>query len=183
MRHVHGKRAELRAGVPDRPVHEGSCNDTLVTDDGRREQGIRRRAGVVVVHADVVVSGVVHRAEGSVQDGTCASVTAGSAQAEVTAVASSFLCSFMISPFRWWLFVWDRPRTADSPWANSTCYGDLRASSPLRRRNGLSAYWERIHFTRALRSASGTLELGGIGTCPHTPWPPFFTLSISLARS
>src|SRR2546425_1060461 len=89
----------------------------------------------------------------------------------------------MISPFRWWLFVWDRPRTADSPWANSTCYGDLRASSPLRRRNGLSAYWERIHFTRDLRSASGTVELGGIGTCPHTPWPPFFTLSISLASA
>src|SRR2546425_13296832 len=32
-------------------------------------------------------------------------------------------------------------------------------------------------------SASGTLELGGIGTCPHTPWPPFFTLSISLASA
>src|SRR5437879_863857 len=74
-------------------------------------------------------------------------------------------------------------KTADSPWANSTCYGDLRASSPLRRRNGRSAYWEMIHFTRALRSASGTLELGGIGTCPHTPWPPFFTLSISLASA
>src|SRR5437879_13264201 len=89
----------------------------------------------------------------------------------------------MMFPFRWWLFVWDRPRTADSPWANSTCYGDLRASSPLRRRNGQSAYWERIHFTRARRPASRTLELGGIGTCRHTPWPPFFSLSVCWAST
>src|SRR5207245_6447147 len=37
------------------------------TDHGRREQGIRGRAGVVVVHADVVVGRVVHRADGAAQ--------------------------------------------------------------------------------------------------------------------
>src|SRR5258706_7406441 len=32
-------------------------------------------------------------------------------------------------------------------------------------------------------SASGTLEFGGIGTWPHTPTPPFFTLSTSIASA
>ena len=32
-------------------------------------------------------------------------------------------------------------------------------------------------------SASGTCALGGIGTWPQTPWPPFFTFSTSLASA
>src|SRR6266478_8560809 len=47
-----------------------------------------------------------------------------------------------------------------------------------------SAYFcDRIHFTRALMSASGTWVLGGIGTWPQTPWPPFLTLSTSFASA
>src|SRR6185369_17096289 len=42
---------------------------------------------------------------------------------------------------------------------------------------------ERTHFTRVLMSSSFTLELGGIGTWPQTPTPPFFTLSTSLASA
>src|SRR5947207_2691136 len=32
-------------------------------------------------------------------------------------------------------------------------------------------------------SPSGTCAFGGIGTCPQTPWPPFFTFSKSLASA
>ena len=39
---------------------------------------------------------------------------------------------------------------------------------------------ERIHFTSACRSASGTVGFGGIGTWPQTPVPPFFTFSASF---
>src|SRR6185436_20564728 len=49
-------------------------------------------------------------------------------------------------------------------------------------RSRLAGYFcDRIHFTRAWTSASGTCALGGIGTWPQTPWPPFFTFSASLA--
>src|SRR6185436_16722188 len=41
-------------------------------------------------------------------------------------------------------------------------------------------FCERIHFTRVLMSASGTALFGGIGTVPHTPWLPFFTLAASF---
>jgi hypothetical protein len=43
------------------------------------------------------------------------------------------------------------------------------------------ARWERIQLTSALTSASGTVGFGGIGTLPHTPWPPFLIFSASLA--
>src|SRR5437667_9657151 len=62
MRYVHREGAELRAGVPDCVVHEAP-----VAEYRGREQGIRGGARVVVVHADVVVGGVVHRADGSAQ--------------------------------------------------------------------------------------------------------------------
>src|SRR5215472_10149173 len=40
-----------------------------------------------------------------------------------------------------------------------------------------------IQSTRALMSASDTCALGGIGICPHTPVPPFFTFSTSIAAA
>src|ERR1700682_3259997 len=42
---------------------------------------------------------------------------------------------------------------------------------------------DRIHLTRVLMSSSLTVVFGGIGTWPHTPTPPFFTLSMSLASA
>ena len=41
----------------------------------------------------------------------------------------------------------------------------------------------RIYVIMVLRSASLTCGLGGIGTCPQTPEPPFLTLSVSLAAA
>ena len=78
IRHVHGERAaDLRAGVPDRVVHEA-----LFAGHRGGKQGIRRRARVVVVHADVVVGGVVHRADGAAQaNGAVAACQAGVAVA------------------------------------------------------------------------------------------------------
>src|SRR6266513_819296 len=89
MRYVHGERAaELRAGVPDRVVHEA-----LVAEYRGREQGIRGRAGVVVVHADVVVVGVVHRADGAAQaNGAVAARQAG------VAVAARQLADALVQP-------------------------------------------------------------------------------------
>jgi uncharacterized damage-inducible protein DinB len=47
-----------------------------------------------------------------------------------------------------------------------------------------SAYfWERIHFTNVLTSASGTAAFGGIGTFPQTPWLPFLTLAASFVEA
>src|SRR4051794_18729755 len=49
---------------------------------------------------------------------------------------------------------------------------------------GASGYFcDRIHFTSDLMSLSGTWLLGGIGTWPQTPWPPFFTFSKSFASA
>jgi len=42
---------------------------------------------------------------------------------------------------------------------------------------------DRIHFTSARTSSSGTWALGGIGTRPQTPEPPVFTYSPSLAAA
>ena len=86
IRHVHGERAaDLRAGVPDRVVHEA-----LVAEHRRREQCIRRRARVVVVHADVVVGGVVHRADGAAQaNGAEAACQAGVAVAGRQKIAAA----------------------------------------------------------------------------------------------
>src|SRR5688500_4094871 len=39
----------------------------------------------------------------------------------------------------------------------------------------------QIHFTSAFTSASGTLALGGMGTCPQVPTLPLFTFSTSIA--
>src|SRR2546421_12112454 len=44
-------------------------------------------------------------------------------------------------------------------------------------------FWDRIHCTSAFASASGTVVFGGMGTWPHTPTPPFLTLSTSLASA
>src|SRR5690349_17332233 len=49
---------------------------------------------------------------------------------------------------------------------------------------GTGGYFRlRTHFTNACKSASGTWGLGVIGTCPHTPAPPFRTFSASLAST
>src|SRR3989304_3467940 len=42
---------------------------------------------------------------------------------------------------------------------------------------------DRTHFTSALTSASGTAALGGIGTWPPQPCPPFLTLSNIFASA
>src|SRR5258708_26671303 len=42
---------------------------------------------------------------------------------------------------------------------------------------------DRTHFTSFWMSASLTVELGGIGTSPPTPAPPFFTLATSFASA
>src|SRR5258706_12724858 len=44
-------------------------------------------------------------------------------------------------------------------------------------------FCDRTHFTSFWMSASLTVELGGIGTWPQTPAPPFFTLSTSFASA
>ena len=54
--------ADLRAGVPERVVHEAR-----VAHDRAGEQRVRGRAGVVVVHADVVVGRVVDRPDRAAQ--------------------------------------------------------------------------------------------------------------------
>src|SRR5690349_5222510 len=48
---------------------------------------------------------------------------------------------------------------------------------------GEGYFCDRIHFTSARMSASGTEALGGIGTWPQTPVPPFFTFSKSRAAA
>jgi integrase len=62
VRHIDGERPELRARVPDGVIHE-----PLVAEYGWVEQRVRRCARIVVVHADVVVGRVVHRADGAPQ--------------------------------------------------------------------------------------------------------------------
>src|SRR2546426_5069170 len=60
------------------------------------------------------------------------------------------------------------------------------APSWRKRRSGLQRcdyFCDRIHFTSARTSASGTEALGGIGTWPQVPWLPFFTLSTSFASA
>ncbi len=48
---------------------------------------------------------------------------------------------------------------------------------------GESNYSFMMSSTIFLMSASGTAGLGGIGIGPHTPEPPFFTFSESLATA
>ena len=40
-----------------------------------------------------------------------------------------------------------------------------------------------IHLINDFRSYSGTLSIGGIGTLPQFPEPPFLTLASSLASA
>src|SRR6266496_4903362 len=60
----------------------------------------------------------------------------------------------------------------------------LETSCRRRLRAAISYFLRvRIQPTSALMSASGTLAFGGIGTGPHTPAPPAFTLASSLAAA
>lgn len=55
-----------------------------------------------------------------------------------------------------------------------------RANTPQREDAHFSVKIQRTIFSM---SASATCGLGGIGTGPHTPTPPFFTFSTSLGTS
>src|SRR5690242_4467596 len=53
--------------------------------------------------------------------------------------------------------------------------------SGMTSRNKRGHLIDRIQATSFLMSSSLTALLGGIGTWPHTPTPPFFTFSSSIA--
>ena len=69
---MHGDRADLRACVPSRIVH-----DRLVSGDGPGDESIRRCAAIVIVQTDVLVGGTVDRADNASEPaGTSAALQA-----------------------------------------------------------------------------------------------------------